>query len=212
MTNSKTRKQFNKLIEHCITNKGNTFCLYSNEDEMNLIGLTKEPLEPNEAIVFLQKNNKTYVKGTFDGIQYSSSSIELLNPLSTTIIGVDNRDKEDVIIYFQSNEEYSRISSSSSFEGEDTLYIYWEYNHYSCLTISTFDPVQKKTIRETVFGDMEPFKRFLKAIVRKALPKIDKFEEQDTNTYDLNDYIEQCDYKPNPYEDLFKDLDEEYEN
>ncbi|MEK4650515.1 MULTISPECIES: hypothetical protein [unclassified Niallia] len=190
MKQSKVKKQLNTLIEHSVKNKGKTFCLLLKDQKTTLVGVTKENIEPHAAIIYLQKDKKTYLKGTFDGVSYNSSVIEYLNKTSPIIIGVDNRDKEDTIVYFQSNDFCERITSNSSFELDDTLYIYWEYGFYSCLTICTYDPIQEEIVRETVYADNEPLKRFLKSVVRKVLPNNEELFESDTMSSYINEYLE----------------------
>lgn len=201
MKQSRITKQFNEVIEHSVDSKGNTFCLVIKGDEIELLGITQGSIKPQEAIVFIQKDKEAFIQGFFDKKKFEHSSIEYLIAPSSILIGVDNRDKEDNIVYLQCGDYCERTNSKSSFNTGDSLNIYWEYGAYSCLTVCTYDPIQDEIVRELVMANNEPLKRFLKTIVRTLLLSVEKSQEPSIEPSNFDDFLEsQFEYEEEEYD------------
>ncbi|MEC0369332.1 hypothetical protein [Paenibacillus chibensis] len=174
---SKTVNQFHEVIKQSKESIGRCVSLIINNDNGNALlnGLSIEQVIPRSAIAVIRQNKQSFVKGYFDELYFEFSSSEDLNPSSPLLIGIDCRIKDNTRIYYKSEATIGKVSSSTKLNMEDYIYIFWEYGSNACLTICSYDPIQDQVIRETVSANNEPMKRFLKTVVRQALPP---YEEQ----------------------------------
>lgn len=187
MNLQKFGKQFKEVIDESNKNNGRCVCLEITDKSASLSGVSRKKLVPRSAIVFIRENDQTFVKGVFDEGYIESSSIEGLDASNSILLGIDCRSKENNIIYYKSGKTIGKVSSSSSMNSDDALYIFWEYGPYASLTVCAYDPIQDGVIREIVSASNEPMKRFLRAIVRQALPPYEKETEDYDNLLDLED-------------------------
>ncbi|WP_342550542.1 hypothetical protein MKX57_19640 [Lysinibacillus sp. FSL M8-0216] len=177
MKPTKYYKQFKDLQSYSLENTGNAFCVQI-QDEILLSGLTKTPVKLHTALLILQKDTQSFVKGCFDEKTFEFSSIGGFKSSSNIYIGVDCRKKENNVIYVSSEDFNLKISSKRNLNSSDRLYIYWEYENTAALTLCTHDPVTNDTVREHVFATTKPLHRLLKSIVRDALPRFQELDEE----------------------------------
>ncbi len=196
MNHKKTKNQFRALINDCSETVDSGACLLITSESTTLSGISKNKLLPQSAIVVIRYNGQSYVKGRLDGVAFEFSSIEGLNASKSILLGIDCRSKKNNIIYYQSDNTIGMVSSNSSMNTNDSIYIFWEYGPNVCLTICAFDPIRNEVVREVVSAQDEPMKNFLRAVLRQSLPSIETENEDDENLLDLDD-------------DLDDDLDEE---
>lgn len=191
MNQEKFAKQFKALIDNCSKNIDKSVCLQITSESASLTGISPKKLAPQSAIVLIHHNGQTYVKGCLDEVYFESSSIEGLNASSPILLGIDCRSKDNNIIYYQSGRTIGKISSNSPKNLNDAIYIFWEYGSNVCLTICTFDPMRDEVVREVVSARDEPMKRFLRSVIRQALPSIETEKEDNENLLDLEDDLEE---------------------
>lgn len=187
MNLSKFAKQFKEVIDQSYKNNGSCVCLEITDKSASLSGVSRKKIAPQSALLFIRKNDQTFVKGVFDEVYIESSSIEDLDSSDSILLGIDCRTKENNIVYYKSGKTIDKVSSSSSMNSDDALYIFWEHGPYASLTVCAYDPIQDEVIREIVSASNEPMKRFLRAIVRQALPPYEKETEDYGNLLDLED-------------------------
>lgn len=205
MKESKFAKQFKEVIDHSSKKIDNCFCLQISSESASIYGVSKKMLAPQSAIILIQHDKQTYVKGCFDDVLFESSSIEDLDAAESILVGVDCRSKENNIIYYKAGETFGKVSKDSIEDTYDTLYIYWEYGPNACLTVCSYDPIVDAVVREVVSASNEPMKRFLRAIVRQALPPFEKEEENHDNPFDIID-----DSEEGVYYETVSDLEDLY--
>ncbi|CAM4344572.1 hypothetical protein FHS16_002508 [Paenibacillus endophyticus] len=191
MNQEKFKKQFKALIEYCSKNIDKSVCLEIKSESASLTGISKKMLAPQSAIVLIQLNEQTYVKGCLDGVYFESSSIDGLNASNSILLGIDCRSKDNNIIYYKSGRTIGRVFSSSPLNLNEAVYIFWEYEANACLTVCSFDPVRDVVVREVVSARDEPMKRFLRAVIRQALPSIEAEIEDNETPFYLEDDSEE---------------------
>lgn len=191
MNKDKFAKRFMALIDHCSKNTDKSLCLQITSESSSLTGISKNKLTPQSALVLIKIKGHIYVKGFLDEVYYESSSIDGLNATKSILLGIDCRSKDNNIIYYRSGKTIGMVSSNSSIDTNDAIYIFWEYGPNVCLTICAFDPIRNEAIREVVSAQDEPMKNFLRAVLRQALPSIETENQDDDNLLDLDDELEE---------------------
>lgn len=169
MKNSKVIKNFKSLIEQSKKNLGDSFFLEITDESVEMHGITDKPVKLQDAILFIRKNNQTFIRGFFDKEKYEFSSIRHLSASSNILIGVDYSDINNNLIYLNLAENYFIPISSSELSKDDVFYLYWEYQNSFCLTSFEYDPLEDTIALETFSMHKKSLQKILRTFVQKLL-------------------------------------------